>query len=378
LGLLAEPQKMIQKILLLVLAGHALAGDPGVFENYFDDTIKEVDISFDSAIKACLQNGDTFADKVKKAYDDSFGDDYSFDELASSDGKDSDNDGLPDNFQGNEKKFYKELGWVDGNDVKPDAVKADMAGLAPGMKTEFDDNIDKCAQWNGDFSSRRKREAGEEEVSNVPSVMESGSSALNWLKAVRKTRSAEEGKGKKKGKGGKTKNKSARKGKKGEKKGTRSGRKGRKGGKKGSTGTRKGKERKRKGKKGGKKGKKGTRKGKGKRKGKKGGKKRNKGTRKGKGEKRKEKKRGRKGKKGGKKGNKDKRKGKEGKKTKGASKEKNGARKGKEGASKGKGGKKGKGRSQQEMQTSTYNKLWCFDLSLEQILEKCVEEKIKN
>merc|ERR1739844_208855 len=27
---------------------------------------------------------------------------------------------------------------------------------------------------------------------------------------------------------------------------------------------------------------------------------------------------------------------------------------------------------------STYNKLWCFDLSLEQILEKCVENKIKN
>merc|ERR1711970_59478 len=233
LGLLAEPQEMIQKILLLVLAGHALAGDPGVFENYFDDTIKEVDVSFDSAIKACLQNGDTFADKVKKAYDDSFGDDYSFEELAGSDGKDSDDDGLPDTFEGNEKKFYKELGWVDGNDVKPEAIKADMAGLAPGMKTEFDDNINKCAQWNGDFSSRRKREAGEEEeVSNVPSVMEPGSSALNWLKAVRKTRSAEPGSGKNnKGKGGKGNGRNAKKGKGGKK--TRKG----KGGKK----TRKGK-----------------------------------------------------------------------------------------------------------------------------------------
>merc|ERR1711874_914709 len=76
-------------------------------------------------------------------------------------------------------------------------------------KTEFEDNINKCAQWNGDFSSRRKREAGEEEVSNVPSVMETGSSALNWLRAVRKTRSAEPGSGENKnGKGGK-----ARKGK---------------------------------------------------------------------------------------------------------------------------------------------------------------------
>merc|ERR1711970_906815 len=287
LGLLAEPQEMIQKILLLVLAGHALAGDPGVFENYFDDTIKEVDISFYSAIKACLQNGDTFADKVKKAYDDSFGDDYSFEELAGSDGKDSDDDGLPDTFEGNEKKFYKEMGWVDGNDVKPDAIKADMAGLAPGMKTEFEDNINKCAQWNGDFSSRRKREVGEEEVSNVPSLMETGSSALNWLKAVRKTRSAEPGSGKnKKGKGGKGGNKGGRKAKrknkklkggKGGNKGARKGKGGNKGGRKGKGGNkaaRKGKG----GNKGGRKGKGGNKSG---RKGKGG----NKSARKGKGRK---------------------------------------------------------------------------------------------
>merc|ERR1711931_374402 len=85
----------------------------------------------------------------------------------------------------------------------PDAIKGDLAGLESGTKTKFDGNIDKCATWNGDFGSRRKREAGEteEEASNVPSVMESGSSALGWLKAVvRKTRSAEpeNGNGKKK------------------------------------------------------------------------------------------------------------------------------------------------------------------------------------
>merc|ERR1712212_994623 len=73
-----------------------------------------------------------------------------------------------------------------------------VTGLESGTKDEFDGNIDKCASWNGDFGSRRKREAGgtetEEEVSNVPSVMASGSSALGWLKAaVRKTRGADPG-----------------------------------------------------------------------------------------------------------------------------------------------------------------------------------------
>merc|ERR1712002_861434 len=215
--LLEEHQDMICKIILLGLAGLTLAGEPDAFQNYFDDTIKEVDIPLDAAIKACLQNGNTFADKVKKAYADCFGSaDYDFGDLAAKEGsKDSDNDGLPDSFENNEQCFYKKMGWVNGaGDLNPDAIKGDLTGLESGTKTDFDGNIDKCASWNGDFGSRRKREAGETEteveVSNVPSVMESGSAALGWLKAaVRKTRSADPAKkdnkpskkGKKAGKG---------------------------------------------------------------------------------------------------------------------------------------------------------------------------------
>merc|ERR1739838_1145903 len=130
--------------------------------------------------------------------------------------KDSDDDGLPDSFENNEQCFYKKMGWVNGaGSLNPDAIKGDLAGLESGTKTEFDGNIDKCASWNGDFGSRRKREAGEteteEEASNVPSVMESGSAALGWLKtAVRKTRSAEPGK-----EDGKNKARSQKKGKAG-------------------------------------------------------------------------------------------------------------------------------------------------------------------
>merc|ERR1712179_429566 len=245
-NLLEEHQDMICKIILLGLAGLTLAGEPDVFQNYFDDTIKEVDIPLDAAIKACLQNGNTFADKVKKAYADCFGSaDYDFGDLAAKEGsKDSDNDGLPDSFENNEQCFYKKMGWVnEAGDLNPDAIKGDLTGLESGTKTEFDGNIDKCAGWNGDFGSRRKREAGEteteEETSNVPSVMKSGSSALGWLKAaVRKTRSAEPGNGngkKKKGARNSKKKKGSRKGKKNgarnskKKKGARKGKGSRKG-----------------------------------------------------------------------------------------------------------------------------------------------------
>merc|ERR1712042_17074 len=148
-------------------------------------------------------------------------------------GKDSDNDGLPDSFEGNEKCFYKKMGWVDGaGNLSPDAIKGDLAGLGKEEKLEFDDNIDKCASWNGDFSSRRKRDVGEneteEEVSNVPSVMESGSSALGWLKAaVRKVRSAEPGNDGNNGKKKKGRN-AKKKGRNGRKKPSRKKRNGRK------------------------------------------------------------------------------------------------------------------------------------------------------
>jgi len=358
---------MICKIFLLGLAGLALAGEPGVFDNYFDDTIKEVDISLDVAIKGCLQNGDTFADKVRKAYGDCFGStDYGFGDLAANEGgKDSDNDGLPDSFEGNEKCFYKKMGWVDGaGNLSPDAIKGDLAGLGTGEKSEFDDNIDKCANWNGDFSSRRKREVGEneteEEVSNVPSVMESGNSALGWLQAaVRKVRSANPAKRNqdKKAKGKKKKGK-----KNGPKKGGR-----KKGGSRKNRSKKQGarnnkKPNKRPRKKGGRNNKKPNR-----RPRKKGGRNNKKPN------KRPNKQGGRNNKKPNKRPN------KQGGRNNKKPNKKGGKKGGKNGGKKdGENSEKKANRNNNGMPVSTYNKLWCFDLSLEQILEKCVENKIKN
>ena len=38
--------------------------------------------------------------QIQKAYDECFGKDYSFDDLAGTDGRDSDNDDLPDEYEG--------------------------------------------------------------------------------------------------------------------------------------------------------------------------------------------------------------------------------------------------------------------------------------
>jgi len=393
---------MICKIFLLGLAGLALAGEPGVFDNYFDDTIKEVDISLDVAIKGCLQNGDTFADKVRKAYGDCFGStDYGFGDLAANEGgKDSDNDGLPDSFEGNEKCFYKKIGWVDGaGNLSPDAIKGDLAGLGTGEKSEFDDNIDKCANWNGDFSSRRKREVGEneteEEVSNVPSVMESGSSALSWLKAaVRKVRSAEPGKNGNNSKGGK------RKGKKANNSGKRNGAKKNKKNKSRRNNKKKGQNRRKKARNGAKRNKKNksrrNKKNKGsqnRRKKARNGAKKNKKNKSRRNKKNKGSQTNRKKARNG--GKKKKNKSRRNKKNKGSQtrgkkpnggngngKKNNNADKKNPKQDKknnnGGGRKKGGARNNNGIGESTYNKLWCFDLSLEQILQKCVENKIKN
>jgi len=315
---------MILAIILLCLASVSLT-DPPVFDNYFDDSIKGVDISQDSAIKACLQNGDTLADKVKAAYDECFGNDYDFADLAEG-GNDNDDDGLPDQFKGNEVCFYKKMGWVDASGkVDANAVKGDLGGLEAGLKAEFDGNIDKCATWAGSFASRKKREA-DDDIADIPAVMEKGGHPLNWVRSViRKTRSAEPQNGN--GKGEKN-NKNKKKGK-GKKNKTRNAKKG------------KGKNKKNRN----------AKKGKGKNK-------KNRNAKKGKGKNKKN---------------------RNAKKGKGKNKKNRSAKKGNEGKNdkKGKGGK-GNKNGNGSLDESTYNKLWCFDLSLEQVLEKCVEKKIEN
>jgi len=393
---------MIGAIFLLGLSSFTLAGEPEPFENYFDDSLKGVDISQDSAIKACLQNGDTLADKVKAVYGKCFGNDYDFDDLAINSGSsDADSDGLPDSFEGNEACFYKEMNWVDASgNAAADAIKADMTGLEASEKAEFDNNIDACAAWSGSFGSRKKREV------NVPEVMENDNKALNWLRSiVRKTRSADPGQKKedeKKGKGRKsdkgTKATKSGKGGKAKKSGKSKGgnrRKSDKGGKakqsrksgkgkgKNGKGNKSGKSQGGKGGRGGKSDKRSKRRKSGKDKG---GKARKSGKGKNKGDKQKKSDKNDKANKSGKSqgGKSDKRsKQRKSGKDKGGEtvkSKKNNEQQQEKSANKAKSNENKPRKSQmsQVLTEQTYNKLWCFDLSMEQVLEKCVEKKIKN
>merc|ERR1712051_1062737 len=213
--------RSLQVVLLLGL--RCVLGNPDVFENYFDDELRFVDVSQEVVLRACLPNGDDTVKKIQKAYDKCFGEDYSFEDLADTVGRDSDNDNLPDEYEGNEACFYKTMDWVKGRQVQPSVIEADMAGL-PGFDS-FKENINSCSAWSGNFGGRKRRAAGDasEDTEEVPSIMESGSGALQWVRSlVRRARSAEsekgdrgekvsnKDKGKGKGKGRKNRNGKAR------------------------------------------------------------------------------------------------------------------------------------------------------------------------
>merc|ERR1711910_214251 len=88
-----QPDMDCKLFTVLLFSGLTVRAEPPVFEEYFDDSIKYVDISFDAAVRSCLTNGESFSNKVSKAYDKCFGTDYDFDELAENgDGKDRDGD----------------------------------------------------------------------------------------------------------------------------------------------------------------------------------------------------------------------------------------------------------------------------------------------
>merc|ERR1712037_762568 len=202
----------LQVVLLLAL--RCVLGDPDVFENYFDDELRFVDVSQEVVLRACLPNGDDTVKKIQKAYDKCFGEDYSFDDLADTVGRDSDNDDLPDEYEGNEACFYKTMDWVKGKEVQPSVIEGDMAGLADF--DSFKGNINSCSAWSGNFGGRKKRAAGEasEDLEEVPSIMDSGRGALQWVKSlVRRARSAEPGKGEGKKNGGKNPKKDSKRGK---------------------------------------------------------------------------------------------------------------------------------------------------------------------
>merc|ERR1712115_435538 len=123
---------------------------PHVFDDYFDDGMKLVDISQDAALRSCLSDGKT-ADKTKAAYDGCYGQDYDYGDLAGGDHED------------NGVCFYKKMGWVSKENVIDEAaIAADMEGLKNQIQKGYLSDVGTCIAWSGKFGESRKREAGME------------------------------------------------------------------------------------------------------------------------------------------------------------------------------------------------------------------------
>merc|ERR1712098_745272 len=172
------------------------------------------DVSQEVVLNSCLNDNGAASTKVKDAYGKCFGADYDFEELANNAG---DNDGLPKSLAENEACFYKEMGWVSGNDVDSSAIKGDLAGLQGTALDTFTGKVDECSAWDGNFGGAgRVRRAAQE----LPSLVHGASNEGGWIRAlVRKARAADN-ENKKKSKKGKKKNRN------------RTRKRGRKGGKK--------------------------------------------------------------------------------------------------------------------------------------------------
>merc|ERR1712115_579808 len=218
----------------LLLVATVIIADPDVFGDYFDDGMKLVDISQDTALRSCLSDGKT-ADKTKAAYDECYGQGYDFDDLAKAGG---DDDGLPDELEEKEACFYKKMGWVSEDNVMDEAaIAADMEGLEDQIKDGFGSDVGTCVAWSGNFGERRKREAGMEVQGEtqdrevVPGLMDTGRRAMGWVKKlVRKvrspgTKSSKKEKDCKRNKQGKCKNNRGKKKTRGNKKKTTRGKK---------------------------------------------------------------------------------------------------------------------------------------------------------
>merc|ERR1712050_783121 len=195
-------------LVILGLFGVSISKDPGVFKEYFDDSLRSVDVSQEVVLNSCLNDNGAASTKVNDAYGKCFGADYDFEELANNAG---DNDGLPKSLAENEACFYKEMGWVSGNDVDSSAIKGDLAGLHGAALDTFTGKGDECTAWDGNFggAGRVRRDA-----SQLPSLVQGADSEGGWVRAlVRKAREAAKGDNKGANKG-KKKNPKKRKGKK--------------------------------------------------------------------------------------------------------------------------------------------------------------------
>lgn len=212
-----------------------------MFEDYFNEDVKDVAIPENTALKACLNSTGSSAliKKINKAKMNCFGGDSEFDWNDFADlnaGPDPDNNGMSTKMENAEMCFYQNLGWTDGDKVLRATVFEDFSSIpAGGIKTQFREDVMECYDWNGAFASRKRRSIEEE-------LGEAAEESFAMLPLIRQRRQVGRPAGKKgPAKKGPAKKGPAKKGpaKKGPAKKGPAARKGGKGGKKGGKGKKK-------------------------------------------------------------------------------------------------------------------------------------------
>jgi len=185
----SQPVKMAQYLVLAFCLVGLVVCIPPVFDDYFDEDVKIVDVSQDSAIKACVTPSTPLVNKISRATKTCLGDDetYNWEDFSKlNEGQDPDKNGLTVKLENAEACFYGEMGWLVGGQVKKEVIIADFGNLGSNVKGGFVTDINQCSAWDGRISGRTKRSAeGIEDGAEVEDVekVETGG-LLGWVKSL--------------------------------------------------------------------------------------------------------------------------------------------------------------------------------------------------
>jgi len=142
---------------------------PEVFDDYFDQDIRIVEVEQKTALKACLATPGPMIVRINEATRTCLGGDNYFDwnDFAKfNTGGDTNDNGISNSMEQKEKCFYKEMGWFDGQDMVKSQILADFDSWNDeGIQASFNSGINDCASWGGSFDSSRKKRSIEEEES---------------------------------------------------------------------------------------------------------------------------------------------------------------------------------------------------------------------
>jgi len=154
-------------VIPLCLVTNILSSIPGVFDDYFDEDVRIVDVSQKEALKACLNVPGPLITDINDANRKCLGDDSSFDWNDFADmnqGPDVNRNGISNSMEMKEMCFYRAIGWLDGDKMQKDNIFEHFDTLKDSnIERDFRTNVNECINWNADLGGSRKKRSIEEE-----------------------------------------------------------------------------------------------------------------------------------------------------------------------------------------------------------------------